>query len=266
MALLSYLKSTLLSKVVMAVSGVFLILFLIVHTIGNMLIYLGQDAYNAYSHLLEEASEVLWLIRIVLILSIILHIITSIKLKFYNLNSKPQKYAVRNYVKAKLTSRTMIWTGIVIGCFVTYHLLHLTFNVTNPSQTEQNEYYESSNLYGNIPEGIPLQKEMKEIKYHNKRYVLVEEGKVLGERDDVYKGVVLGFRNPLIALIYMIGVLIVGFHLNHAIQSCFQTLGLNNPRYFPRIISASTALSYIFVLCLGSIPIAVLSGFIGKGV
>jgi succinate dehydrogenase / fumarate reductase cytochrome b subunit len=83
------------------------------------------------------------------------------------------------------------------------------------------------------------------------------------ERTDVYRMVILGFQNPLISLGYMIAVTIVGFHLNHAVQSMFQTLGLNHPKYFPTIQKSSVALSFIIVICLISIPIAVLFKLIG---
>jgi len=260
MALLSYLKSTILSKVVMAVTGVILVLYIVVHTAGNLLIYLGPDAINTYSEFLHSLGPLLWVIRAGLILAAILHIVTSVYLKFYNLGSKPQKYAVRNYVKAKLTSRTMIWTGILVFCFVTYHVLHLTMGVTNPEQfkkAEKADYYEKkadfvlqNNVFGTVI-------------YEKNKYVVLPEARVLYKRNDVYKMIISGFRNPLISLIYILGVAIVGFHLNHAIQSMFQTLGYNQRNYFPCIVKSSTILSVIVALCLISIPVTVLLGLVG---
>jgi succinate dehydrogenase / fumarate reductase cytochrome b subunit len=221
----------------MAVTGALLVLYVIVHTAGNLLIYFGQETLNSYSAFLHSLGPLLWIIRIVLIISAILHIITSVKLKFENWGAKPTKYAVRNYVKAKLTSRTMIWTGIMILAFVIYHLLHFTFRVTNP-QHYYPEFYQPHNAVSSV----------------------------IYERLDVYKMVVLGFKNPLISLVYIVGVIIVGFHLDHAIQSMFQTLGYNQKHYFTALQKCSTTLAIIIVLCLISIPVSVLLGLVGGGI
>ncbi len=260
MALLSYLKSTILSKVVMAVTGIILVLYIVVHTLGNLLIYFGRDSINSYSEFLHSLGPLLWIIRAALLLAVVLHIVTSVYLKFYNLGAKPKKYAVKNYVKAKLTSRTMIWTGIMVGCFVVYHVMHLTLGVTNPEtfkKSEKADYYEKhadflvqNNVFGTVV-------------YEKSKYVSIPEAKVLFRRNDVYKMVVTGFRNPYISVLYIIAVAIVGFHLNHAIQSMFQTLGYNQRNYFPAIVKWSTALSYIIALCLISIPVTILLGLVG---
>ncbi len=232
--LINYLKSTILSKIVMAITGLILVLYIIVHTAGNLLIYLGQDAINTYSQFLHSLGALLWVFRIGLLLALIFHIITSVYLKLYNLSAKPQKYAVKNYLKAKLTSRTMIWTGIMIFAFVVYHVMHLTMNVTNP-ENFRTEHYTPHN----ITAGITF------------------------ARTDVFHMVILGFQNPIISIVYVIAVVIVGFHLNHAIQSMFQTLGMNEKHYFPAITAGSTILSTLIVICLISIPISVLLGLVG---
>lgn len=234
MGFFSYVRSTILSKFVMALTGAILILYLILHTLGNLLIYLGKDSINGWSEFLHSLGPLLWIVRIVLILSAVLHIITSIKLKFENLNAKPTRYAVRNYIRAKLTSRTMIWTGLMIFCFVVYHLLHFTFRVTNPEHVYP-DLYQSHNAIT----------------------------QVVFERLDVYKMVVLGFKNPIISIVYIVGVVLVGFHLDHAIQSMFQTLGFNDKHYFTTLQKCSTALAWIITISLVSIPLSVLLGFVG---
>lgn len=237
MGFFSYLRSTVLSKVVMAITGAIIVLYVIVHTAGNLLIYLGRDTLNSYSAFLHSLGPILWIIRIILIVSAILHIITSIKLKFENWRAKPTKYAVKNYLKAKFTSRTMIWTGLMILAFVIYHLLHFTIRVTNP-QHYYPEFYQPHNAVSSV----------------------------ILERFDVYRMVVLGFQNPLISIVYIIGVITVGFHLDHAIQSMFQTLGYNQKHYFPTIQKCSTGIAIIIALCLVSIPISVMLGFVGGGI
>lgn len=210
--------------------------YVLVHTAGNMLIYVGKDAINSYSGFLHSLGPALWVIRAVLIIGAVLHVITSVYLKMHNLSSKPQKYAVKNYVKAKLTSRTMIWTGIMIFCFVVYHLMHFTFRTTNP------QHY--------LPE------------FYRPVHAVTD---VVMERLDVFTMIVLGFKNPVISVCYIIAVTLVGFHLNHAIQSMFQTLGFNQKNYFSCLEKWSTAISFIITLCLISIPVSVLLGLVGGG-
>ncbi len=242
MSVLGYLKSSIMSKIVMAVTGAMLVLYILIHTLGNMLIFLGEDAINSYSQFLHSLGPILWVVRIGLIVAAILHIWTSISLKLDNLGAKPDKYAVKKYLKAKLTTRTMLWTGIAILLFVIYHIMHLTLGVTNPEHVSK-QIYSPHNL-AHTAEAVTVQL----------------------ERTNVYEMVVLGFREPLIAIIYIIAVIIVAFHLNHAIQSMFQTLGWNNDNYFPKIKAASVLLSYLVGICLVSIPISVLLGLVGGNV
>lgn len=230
MALMSFLKSTILSKVVMAATGVILVLFIIGHTLGNMQMYIGQEAFNAYAHFLQSLGELLWIFRIVMFISLILHVITSIRLKLLNLSAKPTKYKVKNYLKAKLTSRTMIWTGIMVFAFLVYHLLHFTGGIIDASNYGHPEAYGPGGIF---------------------------------ERHDVYFMVIHSFQQLAISIPYIVGVVLLGFHLNHAIQSAFQTLGVNHPKYTPCIGRWSVGLSVIIVLLLISLPISILLGFGG---
>lgn len=258
---MNFLKSTILSKIVMAFTGVILVMFIFGHALGNMQIFLGKETYNTYAHFLQSLGEILWIIRIFLFVCVVLHVITSIKLKFHNMSAKPVNYQVKNYVKAKLNSRTMIWTGLMILAFLLYHLLHFTVGVTNPSHYNQHEVYVNKEVYG------VMNPQMIEVYKQNPNAFQKEQfAKVLIERHDVYAMVVSSFSQPLISLIYIVGVVLLGFHLAHAIQSMFQTLGLNNPKYFPTIISLSNLLSIVIVLCMISIPINVLLGVIGANV
>ena len=218
-----FLRSTILSKVVMAVTGVILVLFLCGHMAGNLQMYLGQDRMNHYAETLQGMGALLWLIRFVLLLCLVLHVWTSIRLKFLNMEARPTAYVKKNWVKATLTSRTMLWTGALIGFFLLYHLLHFTVGTTNPGQFHITD-----------PMG----------------------------RHDVYSMVILGYKNVLISATYAIAVLLLGFHLNHAVASAFQTLGINHPRYNPFIHGLSVTVSVIVVLGFLSVPGGVLLGLI----
>lgn len=257
MAILNFLKSTILSKVVMAVTGIILLLFIIGHTAGNMQVYIGREHFNHYAHFLQGLGEILWIMRIGLFLSLVLHIITSIRLSLLNAAAKPVQYQVKKYIKARLNSRTMIWTGIMIFAFLTYHILHFTVGATNPEDFNYVEYYQGEG-YASI-----TNQTVEEI---NQNASSLEKNQLILERHDVYKMVVLGFRNPLIALAYIIGVFVLGFHLSHAIQSCFQTLGVTGPKFTPRMVKASNAFAVIIVLCLVSIPFTILTGLVGGAI
>jgi len=253
----------------MAVTGVILVLFIIGHTVGNLQIYLGRETYNNYAYFLQSLGELLWIIRIALLLSLIFHIITSIRLKIMNLAAKPQKYQVKNYIKAKLTSRTMIWTGIMAFVFIAYHLLHFTMGVINPQDFGHKEYYEKNVSYyysqGQCM-GMQQTEEQTNIKFEGKAFSEIPGSKLLFERHDVYYNLIKSYQKLPISLFYVVFVIFLGFHLNHAIQSAFQTLGFNHPKYTPKIIACSKCLSTILVLCLISIPITVYLGLVGGGV
>lgn len=264
MGLLSYLKSSILSKWVMAVTGIILVLFIVGHTLGNMQVFLGKETFNTYAAFLQGLGEILWVVRGALFLSLVLHIITSVRLKLLNLSAKPTKYQYKSYLKAKLTSRTMIWTGIMIAAFLTYHLLHFTAGVTNPDQYNVHEYVikeKSALAIDTKGQKVPPQYKTTEI--NGATYVIQEDAKAAIERHDVYQMVILGFKDPAVSIAYIIGVVLLGFHLAHAIQSAFQTAGFNHPKYFNMIEKGSVALATIIVLCLISIPISILTGLVG---
>jgi succinate dehydrogenase / fumarate reductase cytochrome b subunit len=238
----------------MAITGVFLLVFITGHAVGNLQIFMGKEALNTYAAFLQSLGEILWAERIVLFLALVLHIITSVYLKLYNNNARPDKYIVKSYVKAKLNSRTMIWTGIMIGAFVIYHLLHFTIGTIQPENFHYNEMY-TKNAYS---VGYSLNQSVA-----NPGDIDINMDKVLYERHDVYKMVIMGFRNPYISIFYIIAVILLGFHLSHAMQSFFQTLGMAGPRFTPFIQKVSIWYGVFLSLAFLVVPLAILLGLIG---
>lgn len=232
-----------------------------------MLLYVGKDAYNTYAAFLQGLGEILWIIRIFLIICVVLHIITAVRLKLLNRTGRPTKYHVKAYLKAKLTSRTMIWTGLMLICLFLYHLLHFTIGVTNPEDYNVEEIAVNSKteLVQEVDPRVASQipPTMQTVTDGHKLYVASDAIHTAKTRHDVYKMVVLGFRNPVIALVYIIFVLLVGFHLNHGIQSMLQTLGFNHPKYTPCVNKCCAALSYLIALALMSIPVSIVTGLVG---
>lgn len=264
MILFSYLKSTILSKVVMAITGIIIVLFLLGHALGNMQVFIGQETFNAYAHFLQGLGDVLWIIRIVLILVLILHIISSIRLKYLNWEAKG-RYQFRKYVKAGLTGRTMIWTGIMIFAFILYHLLHFTGGVIQADNFSKNNPVYYSNEVTVFDENSDENEGLKTLNYEGKE-LQQEDDVVLFQRPNAYAMVVKDFQNPLTAIIYIIAMILLGFHLNHAIQSSFQTLGLNNPKYNGFLRACGPFFSILIALCFISIPISIWLGLVGGGV
>ncbi|HUQ18749.1 MAG TPA: succinate dehydrogenase cytochrome b subunit [Gemmatimonadaceae bacterium] len=128
-----FYRSSVGKKVVMAVTGVIGIGFLIVHVTGNLLIFRGPDAINSYSHFLHSLGELLWLARIVLIVSVILHVIAAYQLMMQNRAARPVGYARREPQVSTFAARTMRWGGALLLLFIVLHILHFTTGTIRPA-------------------------------------------------------------------------------------------------------------------------------------
>jgi succinate dehydrogenase / fumarate reductase cytochrome b subunit len=122
-------------KVIMAVTGLIGIGFLIVHVLGNLLVFRGPDAINSYSHFLHSTGELLWVARAVLLASVVLHVIAAYQLTMQNRAARPVGYAKREAQVATLASRTMRWGGVLLLIFIILHILHFTTGTVRPAGT-----------------------------------------------------------------------------------------------------------------------------------
>jgi succinate dehydrogenase / fumarate reductase cytochrome b subunit len=211
-------------KMIVAVTGVILILFVIGHLLGNLQIYLGPDWINSYSKHLHDLGPLLWMIRGFLLASVILHIYFTILLAIENRRARPEAYRDRNYVKASWASRHMVVSGLVVLAFVVYHLAHFTFRATD------------------------------------QRFALLKPD-ALG-RDDVFSMMVYGFQNVYVSAFYIVGLFLLTLHLTHGSSSFFQSLGFNNERLTPKLAVTGRILAWLLFIGYASIPIAVLFGLI----
>lgn len=225
--MLGFLKSNILSKIVVAVTGLIMVGFIIGHTLGNLLVFAGPEAINTYAVGLQDLGPALWIVRIVLILAAILHVITTINLVRHN-RAVSGSYKVNNYKAATFSGRFMAYAGLTILFFVLYHLAHFTWGIVDPAD-------------------------------YSREYLL-SNGRIV---HDVYSMIVLGFRNVLISAFYIIAVIFLGLHLKHGIHSSFQTLGIHGKKFTPMIQKIAVALSVIIVVSLISIPISVMLGLVG---
>lgn len=123
-------------KAIMAITGIVLFLFTLVHMIGNLQAFQGQEALDRYAELLRISPGLLWTIRLVLLGAVLLHAVAGIQLWLARREARPHEYAQVQPVRSTAASRTMIWSGFLILGFVVYHLLDLTLGVTNPDFRE----------------------------------------------------------------------------------------------------------------------------------
>jgi succinate dehydrogenase / fumarate reductase cytochrome b subunit len=139
--------STIGKKAVMAVTGVVLAGFVAGHLLGNLQIFLGPDRFNGYAHALKSLPELLWAVRITLIVSVVAHIWSSIQLAVVKSEARPIDYVRRKSIVSSYASRTMYMSGPIIAAFVIYHLMQFTFGVGGTP-------YMESDPYGNVINGF----------------------------------------------------------------------------------------------------------------
>lgn len=220
---LRWLRTSLGSKVVMAVTGLLLFLFLLGHMAGNLLVFRGQQAMNDYAYFLQHSPVLLWGARIGLLALFSLHVATGLRLARQNREARPERYVHEDTVQASFASRSMLLSGLVVAAFLLYHLLHFTFGAI------QRDNYLLHDASG---------------------------------RHDVFTMVVLGFRNPVVALSYVAAVLLLGLHLSHGLQSLFQSLGLRHARFSPIVGTAAPVVAALLVAGFLAVPLSILLGIV----
>ncbi len=224
-SLCQFWKSSIGKKLVVAVTGAMLVLFLLGHIAGNLLVFQGPHAMNDYAEFLHTMlhGQGVWIARIGLLLAFALHIYATIELTRQNRAAKTEKYEHDATVVASRSSRIMIWSGLVVLAFVVFHILHFTVRI-DPA-------------LANMPD--PDQ----------------------SGRHDAWGMVIKGFQNPLVSIFYLIAITLLCSHLSHGIGSIFQTLGLRTRKSSDGIAKLSLILSIVIWLGFISIPLSVMFGF-----
>ncbi len=216
-------QSSLGKKYVMALTGLLLFFFVIVHMLGNLQIFLGPEKLNGYAAFLKATPSLLWGGRIGLLVLVILHITSAILLVRENRAARPVGYASSHVVAASFASQTILFSGLIVLAFVIYHLLHFTIGVVEPSYLELRDY---------------------------------------AGRHDVYRMMIEGFSNIGVAIFYILSMGLLCLHLSHGVSSLFQSLGLRSKATEQACSSfARIAAAVIFIgNCM--IPIAVLAKWV----
>jgi succinate dehydrogenase / fumarate reductase cytochrome b subunit len=145
---LSLYDSSVGKKIVMAGSGAILILFVVGHMVGNLKVYWGPEAFNHYAEGLRIFGEpffgqgqVLWLVRFVLLVSVLIHIWAATQLTLFSRAARRKGYRKFDSLAFSYASRTMVWGGVIILAFVVYHLMHLTFGNAHPDFVPGDAYH-----------------------------------------------------------------------------------------------------------------------------
>jgi succinate dehydrogenase / fumarate reductase cytochrome b subunit len=136
----SFCQSLVGKKVIMAVTGVILFLFVVGHLLGNLQIFAGPGRLNAYSAFLKGSGEILWAVRVVLLVALVLHIVAAVQVSLANKRARPIPYAVKKSVETGYAARTMLWSGPLIFVYVVYHLAMFTFLATGPGYSPTDVY------------------------------------------------------------------------------------------------------------------------------
>jgi succinate dehydrogenase / fumarate reductase, cytochrome b subunit len=209
-----FVNSSIGKKITMAVTGGFLLIFLIIHLAGNITLFFGADAFNGYVKALEVVKPLIRVIEVVLLAAFLLHIFNGVRLWLENKRARGVTYKVNSSSEnSDVFSRTMFLTGSIVFIFLVLHLgtFFWRFNVHDPSGlANSHEYFQ----------------------------------------------IVVDFLSCWwYALLYVIAVVLLGFHLNHGFQSVFQTFGWNHKKYTPLIKKLGTIYAIIMAIGFASMPI-----------
>ena len=228
--LTSIAASTVAKELLVAVSGVALVLFILAHLSGNFTIFWGPNAYNAYSRHLHGLGILLWLARFGLIAAFVTHVGFSVWLALANRAARETPYAVQNYGGGtNLVKLTMLYTGIVVFAFICLHLYDFTFrDQTGP---------------GTVVAGL-------------------NGGQTLG----LYGLVWNAFANPVHSILYILAMSAVGLHFSNAVSTIWVTLGALTDSATAKANLAARILGALVALCFSSIPIYVLATTYLRGV
>src|SRR5215813_4898117 len=216
-------RSSLGKKYVMAITGLGLWVFVIIHMLGNLQIFLGPSKINAYAALLKATPALLWPARAGLLFIATLHVLAASQLVFANRRARPIGYEFKKPVASTFADRTMWISGLIIFAFILFHLAHFTFGWVNRQFLRLED-----------PEG----------------------------RHDVYQMMVAGFSNPLVSTFYIISMGLLLLHLSHGVSSLFQSLGLRSKKTFGFFDKLAKISALALFIGNSMIPLAILLGWV----
>tara|TARA_B100001093_G_scaffold294215_2_gene280628 strand:- start:5204 stop:5878 length:675 start_codon:yes stop_codon:yes gene_type:complete len=209
-------SSSLGKKYLMALTGLFLCSFLIIHFLGNIALYTNPVQFNEYTRFMTS-NPIIRIMELVLVAGFLTHIIDAVMLSRANKKAQPVKYAM-DKKQSSWYSRNMGLTGTIILVFLVIHLQSFWYGYK----------------FGAI--AMTIDSSGQEIK-------------------DMYTMVIEAFSEFWYSALYVIAVTLLGFHLNHGFQSAFQSVGFRHKKYTPTIKMLGTAFSILVTLGFASFPI-----------
>jgi succinate dehydrogenase / fumarate reductase cytochrome b subunit len=271
MAKSAILKSSIAKKYWMALTGLFLCLFLTGHLAGNLqLIFSDALHFNQYA-LFMTSNPAVKLLSYLTYISILFHAIDGIMLTFQNRAARPVQYAKNNpSANSAWASRNMAILGTVILVFIITHMVNfwakMHFDEKMPLQTitiqtqgQSQEFYLTTDG-GYLPKSQVDQKVIV-IKDRTEFYDAGANVKIKEGYKDLHKITIAFFKDPqyglVFTLLYVLSMLVLSFHLLHGFKSAFQSLGLNNPKYTPAIAFFGKAFAIIVPLVFAIIPLII---------
>lgn len=219
--------NSLIKKYLMALTGLVLVGFVFVHMTGNLQIFIGQDAINAYAYFLQNLPmPILWGSRLILLASVFIHIVVAISLIRENKKARPIKNDIEVTKKSKWHSLRMGVSGSIILSFIFFHLFHYTIRIIYP---------EYDNLTTSV--GSP-------------------NGEVI---HDVYAMMIYGFKKEWISIFYVVAMFLLCKHLVHGVSSMFQSLGIRSSSMKSKLDIVSYIYGYAIFIGFSIIPISVVA-------
>lgn len=247
-------SSSLGKKLIMALTGIFLCTFLVIHLIGNLQLFKDDagQAFNAYAYFMTHFAPIK-IISYLLYASIILHAVYALIITMGNKKARPIAYAAYDgQANSPWTSRNMGILGTIILIFIVIHMGDFWWKYHN-AELPYAKYEISLDDPANIA--------VSELPYDANRlvhssYVDTQLGKEVVISKDLYKVVRNAFTTWWYVLLYVIAMAALGFHLTHGFWSAFQTLGWNNSKYVPLIRFLGVGVFGIIIpIAFASIPV-----------
>lgn len=217
----NFLASSIGQKLVMSLTGLFLIVFLVIHLIGNLqLLYDdGGQAFNLYAKFMTS-NPVIGTISWGLYFFILLHAVQGMIVWRKNRAARNDRYAVKSRSTTTFASRNMAWLGIIIFIFLILHMWQFWFQMKFTDTLAMVEYTGHQ-----------------------------------GSVKDLYTIVAYTFNQPIFVAFYVVSMIVVGFHLHQGFQSSFQTLGLGHKKFTSLIKSIGVLYAIIVPLGFAIIPV-----------
>lgn len=217
-----YLRSSIGKKHIMAITGLAMALFTLVHMAGHLIMFSGQEAYNTYAHNLQSLGPLKWIARAGLFAVLMAHFSSALSLSSANSAARPVKYAMQRTIRTTGFAKTMLATGLSLFLFIIFHILHFTVQVV------PNAYWHKS----------------------------------INGKPDVFNAFVSAFQNPIFTVIYVALMGLLCMHLAHGVSSAFQSLGVKHPKYDPLIAKLGPGLGVLIFLGFIAPPLAAIAGVI----